>query len=311
MWFPTGMAVFDFTVKITRFGTPERAHPLVCVIAEALDRLGADHLLADLHREGVTALRGIYTTDPIVITGATSELGALFDRVRAAARELLPDAEVTIDWREHDPAVAAVAAVNREIERVARVFRGLARGAVPQRVRLAVLDTPAYLARYGHLHQADELRSPAELTLNALYRALSDVGAVVGIDWKSNRAVAVEAFNNLRVLPAAAPRAAHPDYTGFVDRWVAADEAELAAADPGYAGEGGEPHTDLFDAVREVLSAVPAGTGAHVPVRIDGELAPGCLPGDFGETVDWLGELVTASVPGRPPVARFPGRYEA
>ena len=70
MWFPTGMAVFDFTVKITRFGSPERARPLVRSIAETLDRLGVDHLLVDLNRDGEAAWCGAYAKDPIVITGS-------------------------------------------------------------------------------------------------------------------------------------------------------------------------------------------------------------------------------------------------
>lgn len=261
MWFPTDMAAFDFAVKITRFDDLTRAHQLVCAIAEALDRVGADHLLVDLNRDGQAVWNELYTSDPITISGSTPMLGVFEDRVMAAARDLVPRAEVTIDWFGHDPDRAAVAAVNREIERVARVFRGFARGSVPARVRLAILDTDAYLSRFGHQHAPDERQRPAELTLNALYNALSDAGTVIGIDWKGNRSEALKAFNGLRVLPPARPSTDFVDYTGFVDRWVAADEAELAAADPTdarYAVTEDHLHAALFDAIREALAVVPA-----------------------------------------------------
>ncbi len=261
MWFPTDMAVFDFTVKIIRFGAAERARPLIGAIAETLDRLGTDHLLADLNRDGLDAWSEIYVTDPIVISGSTPMPGAFEERVLAAARELLPEAEVGIDWDGHNPVLAAVAEANLEVERVARVFGGLGRGAVPARVRLAILNTEAYLDRFGYAHADADRQHPAELTRNALYNALGEVGAAVGIGWKNDRRDAERVFGDLRGMPETVRARQSQDYTGFVDRWVAADEAELAAADPTdalYAETEDHLHTALFDAIREALSVVPA-----------------------------------------------------
>lgn len=305
MWFPTDMAAFDFAVKITRFEDIARAHQLVCAVAEALDRVGADHLLVDLNRDGQAMWSELYDCDPIVISGSTPMLGVFEDRVLAAARELVPEADVTIDWRGHDPDRAAVCAVNREIERVARVFRGFARGSVPARVRLAILNPDAYLARFGHQHADHERQRPAELTLNALYNALSDAGTVVGIDWKSNPSEALKAFGGLRVLPPARPVTDYVDYTGFVDRWVAADEAELAAADPTdsrYAVTEDHLHAALFDAIREALAVVPADGVPGGDLVLEHERVGGGVPGratpiSVGGRSEWLAEPAMSSSP--------------
>ena len=283
------MAVFDFSVEITRFGTSERARPLVRLIAETLDCLGIDHLLVDLNRDGDAAWVDAYQTDPIVVTGSTRFTGLLEERVLAGARELLPGARVAVRWRGHDPGRAAVAQVNREIERVARAFSGIGRGAVPARVRFAILDTDGYLARFGSAHADDERARPAELTLNALYQALSEVGAHVGIDWKSADVTAAGALRGLRVLPAAyGERGGSADDPGSLDRWIAAEETELSIAEPidEFAAEtANHLHAAMFDAIRDSLSFVS-----------DEEAIAGLAASDGGMPAqEWLAELVTSS----------------
>jgi hypothetical protein len=271
------MAVFDFTVKIVGFGVAERARPLIGVIVETLDRLAADHLLVDLSRDGEASLDQVYPDDPIVINGSTPACGLFESRITAAARDLLPEGELTINWREHDQKREAVAAVNREIERVSRMFRGLSRGLVPARVRLAILNPDVYVSRFGSAAAGDAQQS-VDLTLNALYTALGDAGAVAGVDWKSHRPEAERALGGLRVVPDLKPPTAalslagaegqtsadYTDYAGFVDRWVAEDEAALAAADPvdsSFGDLADDRHAALFDAVRDALSVVPSVPG--------------------------------------------------
>jgi hypothetical protein len=277
MWFPTDMAVFDFIVKITGFGAVERARPLIGAIVETLDRLAADHLLVDLSRDGEAALERVYPDDPIVISGSVSSSGLFERRITAAARDLLPRGELTIDWCEHDQQREVIAAVNREIERVSRMFRGLSRGLVPARVRLAILNPDVYVSRFGGVRTTDALQS-VDLTLDALYTGLAEAGAIAGIDWKNHRHEAERALGGLRVIGDLMPDPAgsslegvevpasadYSDYAGFVDRWVAEDEAALAAADPvdsSFTDFADDRHAALFDAVRDALSVVPSVPG--------------------------------------------------
>lgn len=277
MWFPTDMAVFDFTVKITGFGVAERARPLIGVIVETLDRLAADHLLVDLSRDGEASLNQVYPNDPIVIRGSTSSRALFEDRIIRAARDLLPEGDLTVNWCEHDQQREATAAVNREIERVSRMFSGLSRGLVPTRVRLAILNPEVYVSRFDDATTIGSQQS-VDLTLKAFYTALAEAGAIAGVDWKSHQREAERAFGGLRIVldskpPATAlsleqaeipSSAGYTDYAGFVDRWVAEDEAALAAADPvdsSFGDPADDRHAALFDAVRDALSVVPSAPG--------------------------------------------------
>ena len=292
MWFPSTMAVADFTVMITRFDLPGRARPLVRAVAETMDRLGFDHLLVDLNRDGESAWGRVYRRDPIVIDGSGRPFGAFEDQVTTAVREWLPEAEVAVEWREHDRARAAAAETCREIERVSRIFGGLARGEIPQRVRLAILDTESYLAQYGAAHAADERERPAELVVNALCAALADVGPRVGLGWARDRSRLAATFGDLRaavaegVDPILGVRLADPiGLPDLTDQIVATE-----SVDPLVMESADYLHGAMFDAIREALASGLASEVAAEDSAGNSTDAAGAIPPS-----GWPGELVTSA----------------
>jgi hypothetical protein len=84
-----------------------------------------------------------------------------------------------------------------------------------------------------------------------------------------------------------------------IDRWMTADEAEFATAepvDPRLAAQSDDHlHATLFDAIRDALSVVPEDV-----VVVDGRST---LDHPLSDAPDWLGELAVGGPAGRGPFA--------
>lgn len=286
------MAVRDFTVVVDGFNTPSGARTLVRTVGEIMERFAIDHLLVDLMRDGEQAWAEAFDQAPVVLTGSTRWCVAFEERVRAAAERLVPEAQVSIDWSGHDPVTDDVVAANRSIERVARVFGGIGRGQVPARVRLAILNTDAYVARFGDstgrlAAGRNERERPAKLALHALCDALGEAGASVGIDWKSGLTEAIAASDTV-AFGTGMRRAAvvPPQFAGILAAVEAATAAEPARFDETVnwraLGAERDPSEPVNDAVHDVLTAL--SNEILVPDDLDPRQAA---------ALDWCGELVT------------------
>lgn len=269
MWFPSGMAVLDFTARITRFGSVDRAYPLVQAIAEIFDRLGLDHFLADLNRDGEAAWSCAYILDPITISGSCPLDCGLEGRIAEAAARLLPDADVRVEWFARDVDSASAMNAGRAIERVARMFGPLSRGTVPTRVRLAILSPDAYFVRYGDRAVLDPRKDPSELSYetfyyHVLYDALSDAGAAMGVAWCNDRPGTIAAFGDL--MRAAEAHRDHDECHPVENRsrrCVVEDELEFVAETADYLNAA------MFEAIRDVLAV----TRRDVPVAAEAAVA--------------------------------------
>jgi len=303
MWFPSDMAVFDFTVRITRFGVAQRAHPLVRAIAEIFDRLGIDHLLVDLNRDGDMAWSDVYVTDPIVIRGSCSLTCGLDGQVKAAASRLLPDAAVSVEWYARDPGHGRDSSLERDVERVSRMFGGLCRGLVPARVRLAILDPDGYVARHGNGRSRGDLPGVPQLAMLALTEALGEAGARLGIDWSGQRRAVAMALESLRQSIVEVPSCGGCGLDGRVQggAWTAVDELEVAAVgpvDPLVAETADHLNAVMFDAIRDALVLV----SPEFDLTICGEQAADELDcTDLIESPEWTGELVMSAPDARAP----------
>lgn len=302
MWFPSDMAVFDFTVRITRFGGAERARPLIRSIAEIFDRLGIDHLLVDLNRDGEAAWDGVYVADPIAISGSCPLTCGLDGQIREAADRLAPEAEVRVDWYAHDPTRAATSRANREIEHTARIFGGLLRGLVPRRVRLAILAPCTYIAEFGGDGLAGSQQCSAELAFLALRGALGEAGALIGIEWRNDDVAVGAALGRLRALHAARhdvrPRSGA---TALLAQWAAMDELELVATepiDPLAAETADHLNAVMFDAIRGALDIAPANLPGEEP---SGGAERPAGRWESHDQQEWLGELVVSAPAARAP----------
>lgn len=301
MWFASSMVVADFTVKITGFGLPELARPLLRTIVETMDRLGLDHLLVDLNRDGQDAWSSAYRRDPIMIRGSGLRAEAFGDLIVAAGHALLPEAETTVEWHAHDHVLAEIDATHREIERSSRLFGGLAGGLVPARVRLAILDPESYLEQHGAGAVEEWLRCPESLPERALRQALGVIGPRVGLPWAGSLAGTPEFLGDLHRLSYGRVDPIFQSRT--TERLGASDSNDQIAVtefvDPLMVECVDYLHAAMFDAIRDALAS---GLASEVAAADSAGVIGAARPSG------WCGELVTSAPGSR---LALPGLFRA
>ncbi|MBN1171121.1 MAG: hypothetical protein JXA67_03015, partial [Micromonosporaceae bacterium] len=169
----------------------------------------------------------------ILIRGSSSLTCGLDEQVMAAAGRLLPDGEAHVEWYARDPAHLAACRLDRAVERVARMFGGLAQGAVLARVRSAILDPRTCAARYPLSDSVCRMPGTSSFALNVLCDALCEVGAEYGIDWTAARQQVVAALSDLHetLFVEAGGTSILPLGSGM-DPWLSIDELDLTTAGP-------------------------------------------------------------------------------
>jgi len=197
------------SVPLDDASSPVERRARLEAVAAALRAAGAENVLVDWAADG---LLGWAKVDLRRIVLAVSYKAALDDALAEAAG--------VVDWApDGDPAT------DRGVYRLA-AWLGVP--AAVERVVLSSLDRKTYLDRDPY---ADD---GPNLSMHACYAGLVDAGVLVGVDWKSTRAEAVEALGGLLIVPDNRERFADA-VPGFAD-------AVPGSADPRDAG-GEQPET--------------------------------------------------------------------
>ena len=197
------------SVPLDDASSPAERRARLEAVAAALRAAGAENVLVDWAADG---LLGWAKVDLRRIVLAVSYKAALDDALAEAAG--------AVDWAPGgDPAT------DRGVYRLA-AWLGVP--AAVERVVLSSLDRKTYLDRDPY---ADD---GPNLSMHACYAGLVDAGVLVGVDWKSTRAEAVEALGGLLIVPDNRERFADA-VPGFAD-------AVPGSADPRDAG-GEQPET--------------------------------------------------------------------
>jgi len=197
------------SVPLDDASSPAERRARLEAVAAALRAAGAENVLVDWAADG---LLGWAKVDLRRIVLAVSYKAALDDALAEAAG--------VVDWApDGDPAT------DRGVYRLA-AWLGVP--AAVERVVLSSLDRKTYLDRDPY---ADD---GPNLSMHACYAGLVDAGVLVGVDWKSTRAEAVEALGGLLIVPDNRERFADA-VPGFAD-------AVPGSADPRDAG-GEQPET--------------------------------------------------------------------
>ena len=197
------------SVPLDDASSPAERRARLEAVAAALRAAGAENVLVDWAADG---LLGWAKVDLRRIVLAVSYKAALDDALAEAAG--------VVDWAPGgDPAT------DRGVYRLA-AWLGVP--AAVERVVLSSLDRKTYLDRDPY---ADD---GPNLSMHACYAGLVDAGVLVGVDWKSTRAEAVEALGGLLIVPDNRERFADA-VPGFAD-------AVPGSADPRDAG-GEQPET--------------------------------------------------------------------
>ena len=197
------------SVPLDDASSPVERRARLEAVAAALRAAGAENVLVDWAADG---LLGWAKVDLRRIVLAVSYKAALDDALAEAAG--------AVDWAPGgDPAT------DRGVYRLA-AWLGVP--AAVERVVLSSLDRKTYLDRDPY---ADD---GPNLSMHACYAGLVDAGVLVGVDWKSTRAEAVEALGGLLIVPDNRER--------FADAVPGFAEAVPGSADPRDAG-GEQPET--------------------------------------------------------------------
>jgi len=203
------VVVMTCSVPLDDASSPVERRARLEAVAAALRAAGAENVLVDWAADG---LLGWAKVDLRRIVLAVSYKAALDDALAEAAG--------AVDWAPGgDPAT------DRGVYRLA-AWLGVP--AAVERVVLSSLDRKTYLDRDPY---ADD---GPNLSMHACYAGLVDAGVLVGVDWKSTRAEAVEALGGLLIVPDNRERFADA-VPGFAD-------AVPGSADPRDAG-GEQPET--------------------------------------------------------------------
>jgi hypothetical protein len=203
------VVVMTCSVPLDDASSPAERRARLEAVAAALRAAGAENVLVDWAADG---LLGWAKVDLRRIVLAVSYKAALDDALAEAAG--------AVDWAPGgDPAT------DRGVYRLA-AWLGVP--AAVERVVLSSLDRKTYLDRDPY---ADD---GPNLSMHACYAGLVDAGVLVGVDWKSTRAEAVEALGGLLIVPDNRERFADA-VPGFAD-------AVPGSADPRDAG-GEQPET--------------------------------------------------------------------
>jgi len=203
------VVVMTCSVPLDDASSPVERRARLEAVAAALRAAGAENVLVDWAADG---LLGWAKVDLRRIVLAVSYKAALDDALAEAAG--------AVDWAPGgDPAT------DRGVYRLA-AWLGVP--AAVERVVLSSLDRKTYLDRDPY---ADD---GPNLSMHACYAGLVDAGVLVGVDWKSTRAEAVEALGGLLIVPDNRER--------FADAVPGFAEAVPGSADPRDAG-GEQPET--------------------------------------------------------------------
>jgi hypothetical protein len=248
------VVVMTCTVMLDDASSPAERRSRVEAVAAALRAADAETVLVDWVADG---LLGWANVDPRRLVLAVRYKAALDDALSAAAG--------SVDWEpggdpEPDRAVYRLAA-------------SLGVSAAVERVVLASLDPQTYLDRDPY---ADD--GPL-LPVRACYAGLVDAGLLIGVDWKSTRTEAAEAFGGLLIVPDNGQRFADavPGFADLLRRCAAADRADLD-------GRPGLPADDPLRADREQPEAAVARDAA----RLAGAAGIALLRLDNGDTPGYL-----------------------
>jgi len=210
------VVVMTCSVPLDDASSPAERRARLEAVAAALRAAGAENVLVDWAADG---LLGWAKVDLRRIVLAVSYKAALDDALAEAAG--------VVDWAPGgDPAT------DRGVYRLA-AWLGVP--AAVERVVLSSLDRKTYLDRDPY---ADD---GPNLSMHACYAGLVDAGVLVGVDWKSTRAEAVEALGGLLIVPDNRERFADA-VPGFADAVPGFAEAVPGSADPRDAG-GEQPET--------------------------------------------------------------------